>query len=281
LPLPWSVVLSQSGEIADTQAAYRLLMQAAEQAKAPWLAIDTFTRPDVVGLGSTENGITWELLAGGFSVTSLKATSTTSATVVANVGMADMDVTATIVPTTGAPGIAFRSDTTNSDRMSIQIDVTNSLFNLQKTVAGTTTSLGSASQAITPGAAYIVRVTAIGNSVTCYLDGGPSPGVTLAPLTYTLTAPEQTQFGVLTRAGLRNTGQAAFDNFRVAPAYPTATSSAVTLANLPAGVVLAAPESGGAYTRPTSRSDLYVIFPGTSNPGAASLADWDFWFQTP
>jgi hypothetical protein len=278
LPLPWSIVDGQSGELADTQNAYRLLMPAAEQAKAGLLAADTFTRPDdPSGLGTAETGQTWEILAGAWATASGKATAAVTGTAAINVGAADVDVLALIVPASGAPGVVFRSGTDNTTRLTVQLDVTNSLFNLQKTVGGTTTSLGSATQTITPGTPYIVRVVALGSSITCDLAW---PGGRLTPsLTYTLSGGEQTTFGGLTRCGLRNTGAATFDNLLVRPAYSAGGGSSPTYANLPAGTALIVQESGGAYTRPTSRADLNVIFVGASNPGAVAL-EGDLWAQT-
>lgn len=279
LPLPWDVEALDGLPGAETvfTNAFRLLMPAAAGVMADVLAIDTFTRPNAATLDSAESGQVWEVLVGSWSVSALKAASAVGATAAVDVGTSDQDVTATIIPTTGAPGLVFRCSTTNNDRMSIQIDVTNSLFNLQKTVSGVTTSLVSATQTITAGVEYIVRVVAVGTSVTCYLDGA---GVTLAPLSYTLTTPEQTQFGAYTRAGLRNTGAATFDDFVVRVGYPTGGGGGtVTLATLPAGLVTFAPESGGSYTRPSSRTDLMNIFIGTSNPGAFALEN-DLWAQT-
>ena len=56
--------------------------------------------------------------------------------------------------------------------------------------------------------------------------------------------------------------------------------ASVTVADLPAGSVLNVAESGGAYTRPTARTDLTVIFTGVSDPGAAAL-DGDKWDRLP
>jgi hypothetical protein len=279
LPLPWTVVEGQTGELADTQTAYRLLMPSAEAARAGLLAVDTFTRPDAADLGSTENGLLWETHAGSFTVASGKAASAVTSTVATDVGEADVDVSAVITPTSGAPGLGFRMGTDNSTRLTVQLDVTNSLFNLQKTVSGTTTSIGSATQTITPGASYLVRVLALGTSISCYLVGLGAVTVSIAPLTYTLSTGEQSTFGALTRCGMRNTGSAVFDNFVVRPAFSAGSGSAPTYANLPAGTTLTVQESGGAYTRPTSRADLFCIFVGTSNPGAVAL-EGDLWAQT-
>lgn len=53
--------------------------------------------------------------------------------------------------------------------------------------------------------------------------------------------------------------------------------SAVTIADLPAGSVIHVAESGGAYVRPTARTDVCVIFTGTVDPVAVALNGdkWD------
>ena len=54
----------------------------------------------------------------------------------------------------------------------------------------------------------------------------------------------------------------------------------VSIAQLPAGSMLYALESGGAYTRPTSRTDIRVTFIGLSDPGSTALTN-DIWFKRP
>lgn len=49
------------------------------------------------------------------------------------------------------------------------------------------------------------------------------------------------------------------------------------LANAPAGTMINVNESGGTYTRPTSRTDVCVVFTGTSDPASVALPGdkWD------
>lgn len=51
----------------------------------------------------------------------------------------------------------------------------------------------------------------------------------------------------------------------------------LSIEDLPAGSVVNVLEVGGAYTRPTSRSDICVIFTGSANPASVALAGdkWD------
>lgn len=272
LPLPWAVVQDQTGELADTQAAYRMLMPAAEQARVGALAIDTFTRPDSATLDNTETGQAWELLTGAFAVASLKASSSTTSTAVLNVGRADVDVFGVIVPGSGTPGLVLRSSADGADRLSVQLDIDADMFRLQKTVSGTTTPVSSAAATLNAGTAYAVRAVAIGTLVRCYLDGAQL-------VEYTLTSPEQTLYGALPRVGLRNAGAATFDDFLVRYAYPTG-GTAVTLASLPAGSTITVVESGGAYVRPTARADIIVRFQGSTNPGSVALEN-DEWVRLP
>lgn len=50
-----------------------------------------------------------------------------------------------------------------------------------------------------------------------------------------------------------------------------------SIENAPAGTVVNVSESGGTYTRPTARTDICVVFTGTSDPGSAALEGdkWD------
>lgn len=278
LPLPWTVVNGQTGELADTQAAYRLLMPAAEQAVAGWIAGDSFTRPDSATLDNAETGQTWELQAGAFAIASGVASSSASSQAVLNVGKPDVDVTCLITPTSGAPGIVVRSDisasgTTNNTRLAVQLDMTNG-FRLNKTEAGTGAALQTSVFSFVAGTTYVVRAIAVGNRILGYLNGAQL-------IDYTLTAGEVTTFGALTRVGLRNTGVATFDDFIVRIGYPTASSGgAETLATLPAGLVVYSLESAGAYVRPTARTDDVCLFIGTANPGATALEN-DIWVRTP
>lgn len=49
-----------------------------------------------------------------------------------------------------------------------------------------------------------------------------------------------------------------------------------TLANAPVGAMINVKEVGGSYTRPTSRTDVCVVFTGTSDPASVAL-DGDKW----
>lgn len=274
LPLPWTVVDGQPGEIADTQTAYRLLMPTSSLARAGRLAWDTFTRPDSATLGTAESGQAWELQAGAFAVAALKASSSTGGSnVVLDCGKADVDITCIVIPTSGAPGIVLRAGATANDRLAVQLDMTNG-FRLNKTVAGTGTALQTATQSFTAGRAYETRMVVVGSRVLGYLDGAQL-------IDYTLTAGEMTTFGALTRVGLRNTGSATFSDFTVRIAYPAVSGSgAETLTTLPGGLVVYALESAGAYVRPVSRTDVVCMFIGTSNPGSVALEN-DIWVRLP
>lgn len=71
-----------------------------------------------------------------------------------------------------------------------------------------------------------------------------------------------------------NSGVAKWQN------QTAAAGGNVTIAQLPAGSVIHVLESGGSYTRPTSRTDVRVIFIGTTDPGSTALSD-DLWFKRP
>lgn len=55
------------------------------------------------------------------------------------------------------------------------------------------------------------------------------------------------------------------------------TTQIGSLANAPAGTMVNVNESGGAYTRPTARTDICVVFTGTSDPASVALPGdkWD------
>jgi len=275
MPLPWTVVEGQTGEIADTQVAYRTLMPAAAQAKAGRIAVDTFTRPDSATLDNAETGQSWQLLSGAFAVAGLKASASSTGTVVLDAGTANVDVQALIVPTSGAAGIVVRAANADTDRLAVQLDMTNG-FRLNKTVGGTLTTLITVPQAFTAGVTYELRVVVNGDNIKGYLNGGTAPLID-----HTLSSGDQTTFGALTRVGVRNTGAATFDDFIVRVAYPVSGGgSAPTLANLPAGSTITVVESGGAYIRPTARTDIIVRFQGSANPGSVALEN-DEWVKLP
>lgn len=46
--------------------------------------------------------------------------------------------------------------------------------------------------------------------------------------------------------------------------------------NIPPGSTVNVKEVGGAYTRPTARTDICVIFTGVSDPGSVAI-DGDKW----
>jgi Collagen triple helix repeat (20 copies) len=54
----------------------------------------------------------------------------------------------------------------------------------------------------------------------------------------------------------------------------------ITIAQLPAHTYVGAIEVGGAYTRPTTRTDIHVIFTGATDPGSVAL-DYDEWHKIP
>ncbi len=57
-------------------------------------------------------------------------------------------------------------------------------------------------------------------------------------------------------------------------------SSTIPIAQLTPGVMVVSEESVGAYTRPTSRTDIRVAFLGTTDPGSTALTN-DLWFRRP
>lgn len=283
IDLPWSPS-GPTGHLAAHTTIHRRLLATAAAAGADLVAFDSFSRPDSATLDLAETDQAWEYLQGSFAVSSLAARATTSATAVINTGLMDVDAEATIVITSGSPSLVFRCGTTDADRLVLTLDSANA-FRLQKNDSGTLTALQSATQAYTAGQPYRVRVIANGDSVKGWL-WDPAVGKATATIDYTLTGGDSTKFGsgastMLTRVGFRSTGTATFDDLIVRLAYPVGGSgSSPTLANIPAGSVLYAVESAGAYIRPTSRTDVSVIFQGASNPGSVALEN-DLWAQTP
>lgn len=53
-------------------------------------------------------------------------------------------------------------------------------------------------------------------------------------------------------------------------------SQPVNVENIPPGSTVNVKEVGGAYTRPTARTDICVIFTGVSDPGSVAI-DGDKW----
>lgn len=62
----------------------------------------------------------------------------------------------------------------------------------------------------------------------------------------------------------------------VTKAQLDAATTPPTIEELPPGVMVACNESGGAYTRPTDRTDIVVVFTGADDPGAVALEN-DRW----
>lgn len=273
LPLPWTVGSGQTGELADTQTAYRLLMPGVELAQAGVLAADTFTRPDASTLDTAETGQSWSVLAGSWAVAAGRATTSTTSTAAVDAARSNVDATVLVTPTSGAAGVVVKSAATDADRLAVQLDLPNNALRLNKTDTSTTTTLVGATVSFTVGQTYTLRVLAVDSSVKAWLDGA-------LLIDYTLSGPETTKYGALTRVGLRSTGTAAFDDLAARIGYPSSSASAPTLANIPAGSVLYAVESAGSYVRPTSRADVCVIFQGASNPGSVALES-DIWARTP
>jgi hypothetical protein len=201
---------------------------ARAAAQAPYLLLDTFTRPDGV-LGTAETGQPWTLHTGTISIASNLATSTTTATASIDVGRANLDMSCLISTQAGdqSPGLVFRVSSTGNDRLGLHVDMANG-FRLNKVDAGVTTTLVTVSEAFIASTAYLVRVVAFNDTIYGYLNGA-------LLITHTLTSAEQTKFGALNRVGLWNfgTGPATFDNLRVSTAYPVVTSGG----GLPAGSV--------------------------------------------
>lgn len=287
LPLPWNVPALDGTAGAETvfQTAFRMLMPAYGLALARLLVADTFARPDSATLDVAETGQSWvqtEPAAGtGFIVSAQAATASVGATAVIDSGFVNVESDAWITPTSGAAGLVLRSDAdpaASADRLAVQIDMTAGSLKLNKTDAGTLTTLQSAAQTFVAGTRYLLRVTAVGDSVRAWVNASTVPSIN-----FTLTGGDSTKFGAgstLTRVGLRNTGSAVFEDYTVRPAYASAVSGALTLADMPAGLVIYAVEAAGSYVRLSSRTDLLSLMEGTSNPGAASLEN-DIWTRTP
>lgn len=131
---------------------------------------DTFTRADsTTTLGNAETGQAWSALAGTWGISSNTAyTTTTTApgSAVVDSGVSNCIIKAKIATQQGGAYVAFRA-----------VNATNFLFfgnnggtayKLYKLVANILTEVGSYAQA--PQNGDSIKITAIGNTITCYVN---------------------------------------------------------------------------------------------------------------
>ncbi len=231
------------------------------------LVADLFGRANGA-LGTANTGQAWTALAGTAEISSNRMLLTGATTVVVDAGTPDVDVSCEIVHTGGSPGIVFRSDTANTDRLACQLDAING-FRLQKVDTNVGTVLQQLPMAfIADGTRlYRLRVVATGDIVRCFLDGE-------LLVNHQLTAAEQTKYSPQTRVGFRSTSSGGrFDNFTVR--VPEAQSDvspikqvtgSYTLVRSDAGKMIEA--DGGPITVPPNifpaGAAVYIVQIGTT-----------------
>lgn len=163
------------------------------------IATDTLRRSGT-GLGIAQTGQPWT--ADGTWSTTTSGASCTAGNGLAyvDVGTGDMDVSATVGITSGSGAIGLLLNAADfNNRLVYYLNAGAGTWNLGKFDASGSLAALTSGSGITTGAgtSHVLRALSSGATITLYVDG-------VQVGTYTLTAPEQTKFKALTRAGLRH-----------------------------------------------------------------------------
>ena len=187
----------------------------------PFLILDRFTDADNTALtahnpNNSKTGNDWVVWNGTFTTVGNQAELGTAGggqeVNAVDMGQADYEIicdfylSTEIVNADG--GIIFRG--VDSDNYWMLVTVTGQAWTVYKNALGFTADTQTVSVS-TAGDTYEIRITCVGNTVTCYLDGAQI----LAP---TLSGTDSGTFiGVRIHSANDSTGGSYFDNLRVSP----------------------------------------------------------------
>lgn len=175
-----------------------------------WLLSDTFNRPDADTLGATETGQSWvNDGTANFGIRGGKAAPLAVGTVLTDVRRTDIDLSALLTVYEAIPGIIFRATDENT-RMGFFFDVAGGNVLLYRKEAGALTTVAQSPVGTAVGREYSFRVIAVGDSITCYVDGNRLISYTVPPADLAIFT--GTKVGIRVGAG---TGLTRIDSFGV------------------------------------------------------------------
>jgi hypothetical protein len=166
------------------------------------IAWDSFQR---TALGKSDSGHTWTAQTGTPAIT---ASAYVGGQAVIDPGRIGVDLSATMSNFVAFTGLVFRVvDASNF----LNVDMSTTAVTLRKYVAGTASTLASASLAMASGDVARLRIVARGAFIQVFADGHRL-------FTHTLTGGDETTYGSATPLGIRTSGAGAMSDFVVAMA---------------------------------------------------------------
>lgn len=172
---------------------------------------DHFTRADsTTTLGTAPTGQPWVAAVSTWGIDTNQAynTSTSNGTALIDTGIADIDATLTITYNSGnSPGLVFRANSDN-DRLSVILESTR--VGIWRSGDGGPLSGSTGSFTRNTGTPYEVRLVAVGDALTVYIDD-------VQLVTYTLSPADLAAF-TGTHVGLRGNSGTRFDDLVVSAA---------------------------------------------------------------
>lgn len=173
--------------------------------------LDTFIRPNVSPAGAP-----WEVFGSAVpAIVDNTLRITTGGTVMRESGLsnlwAETFVTLPAPASAGLPGLVFRGSN-DSNRMGVFLNASSGVFQLYRTLSGSTAVAQQVSHAF-PAGEYAVQVRAEGDRVLAFING-------VKMIDYTMTTAEMTGLGGLTKIGFRNGTTAPDVQFHHIRAYP-------------------------------------------------------------
>jgi hypothetical protein len=155
---------------------------------------DSFNRANGA-IGTSDSGEVWNVISGGFNVSSNKAVATGSGVVnwaTLDCGKTNYEIEANIIWAAGdLLGVTFRCDGTANNRFMFKITESTNEVELVKKVSGSNTSLAIAKYTRVGAATITLKVRVAGNVISCYINNTKLISVTDSSLS------TQTQVGII------------------------------------------------------------------------------------